>query len=493
MNKKLRVLMTGYEIAPFYKFGGMGDVMGSLPKALKEVSVDCRVVIPYYQEIREKFKERKIGEFFVHFGESEEEVSVYEGYFGSDRVVIYFLSNRPNLSHIKTHGRNKKIDQFAFFDLALAHFILWLKKHTGWTPSLVHCNDWHTALIPLILKKQVKLPIPTLLTIHNLSYQGWGTREVLNLLHLQDEDVKELKKNLPATEINVLGEGIMHATRVSTVSKTYAQEISHPNHKLISKYIQKRESSGTDGKITGILNGIDYGVWDPTSDPFITRKFNSSNWESNKKKDKEDLLKKFNLPNLPVFCFVGRITTQKVLNIIVKTAKKLIDLDINIIILGSGEPNIEKSVKKIENRYPSNIKTIFSYNEELAHKIYAGSDFILIPSHFEPCGLIQMIAMRYGTLPIASNTGGLKDSIKNNSTGFLFEKDKTRPFIKAVKKALMVYKDSQRPSTKLVRGKYEIMVKRAMNTDFTWKKSAKKYKKLYLDIVSNSHFNNNGA
>lgn len=471
--------MTGYEIAPFYKSGGLGDVMGSLPKALKEVNVNCRVVVPYYQEIRENFKERKIGEFYIHFGDKKEEISIYEGFFSEDRVVIYFLSNKPNLSHVKNHGRNKKIDQFAFFDLAVTHFVLWLGKHGGWDPTLIHCNDWHTALIPLILK-QINLSIPTLLTIHNLSYQGWGSREVLNLLHIKEEDAKELKQNVLAREINILGEGIIHATRVSTVSKTYAQEISHPNNQLIYKYIQKREEKNEkDGRIIGILNGIDYNVWNPEKDGFIVQKFNLTNWFVAKAKNKEDLLKNLSLLNRPTFCFVGRMASQKGLDIIIKAIKRLVELDVNIIILGSGQPKIEKSVKKIESQYQSNIKAIFSYSEELAHKIYAGSDFILIPSHFEPCGLIQMIAMRYGTLPVASKTGGLKDSIKNNSSGFLFEKDKTRAFVKTVKRALRVYKDVSR---------YKIMVERAMKTDFTWRKSAIKYKKIYFSTIK--HANN---
>ena len=216
MDKQLRILMTGYEMVPFYKRGGLGDVMGSLPKALTSEGVDVRAVIPFYQAIREEFytkdqgasleKEERIGQFFIHFGKGEEEVGVYKTNLPNTKVPVYFLSNRPNLSYLNKRGRNKKIDQFAFFGLAVSHFVSWLVKFESWQPSIIHCNDWQTSLIPLILKKKVSLNIPTLLTIHNLNYQGKGSLKVLDLLHIKDEDTKELKRGRPVTEINVLVE-----------------------------------------------------------------------------------------------------------------------------------------------------------------------------------------------------------------------------------------------------------------------------------------------
>lgn len=480
LNMKIKILIAGYEIAPFYKRGGLGDVMGSLPKALREINVDAKVVVPYYNEIRSKFEEQKIGEFCVHFGQKEEQVSVYEGFFSDNRVPIYFLSNKPNLSYINTHGRNKKIDQFAFFDLAVVHLIQYLTKNNKWKPNVVHCNDWQTALIPLILQKKVKLFIPTLLTIHNLAYQGWGSREVLNLLHIKDEDAKELKSGVLATTINLLGEGILYATKVSTVSEGYAKEITQDdgNDELIYKYLRRKgEESKTDGKVSGILNGIDYDVWNPKEDRFIQNRYSLEDWKGQKEKDKQSLLLELNLGNRPTFCFVGRMATQKGLDLIVKKAGKLSQMGINLIILGSGDPNIEKSVKKAAEKYSSWFKVSLDYSEEFAHRLYSGSDFILIPSHYEPCGLIQMVAMRYGTLPIAAKTGGLKDSIKNNINGLLFEKDSTRAFVKAVKKGLRIYLEKE---------KYNKMVERALTTDFSWKKSARKYKKLYLEMIQNS-------
>ena len=386
MNSALKVLITGYEVAPFYKRGGLGDVLGSLPKALREINVDARVIIPYYQDIEKKYKFPKIGEYSIVFGSDIEHIGVYEG------PHIYFLGSRKYLASINTRGRNKKIDQFAFFDLAVvefSHFILEKKK---WYPRLIHCNDWHTGFIPLMIENR----IPTLLTIHNLNYQGWGSSKVLDLLHVKDEKVKELKRGIPVTEINVLGEGILHATRVSTVSPSYAREItSGYEGDPIHLYLKRREKEGKDHGVMGIVNGIDIDVWNP--------KYDITSWEKSKKKNKKLLLKSMGLADRPTFCFIGRMAGQKGLDILVKAIDKILQDKnaANFILLGSGIPAIEKMVNKTANKYKDCVRVDFSYNEKFAHKLYAGSDFIIIPSRYEPCGLIQMIAMRYGTLPIA--------------------------------------------------------------------------------------------
>lgn len=460
--------MTGYEAAPFFKRGGLGDVLGSLPIALKAIGVDARVVIPYYEQIRQEFEEKKIGEFLVHFEEGEEQISVYQGNFPGSDIIAYFLSNKPNLDYFKNRGRNKKIDQFAFFDLAVAKFISWLIKNKHWGPDLIHCNDWHTGLIPLILNRQLKLAIPTLLTIHNLSYQGKGSIKVLDLLHIKDEDARELKRGTPATEINILGEGIMHATVVSTVSVTYAKEISQNNdHDPIGAFLLKRQKEkGRKDEIFGIVNGIDYEVWNPKTDAMLAAR--------GKEKNKQYLLKTLGLSNKITFCFIGRMASQKGIDVVLKRIDEIISLGVNIIFLGSGEKPIENSILRAIKKYPNNIRADFSYNEKLAHQLYGGADFILIPSHFEPCGLIQMIAMRYGTLPIASKTGGLQDTISDGKNGFLFKNGSSVGLVKAIKRAVGVYNNSQR---------HQQMVEVAMHTDFSWNKSALLYKKLYLSIV----------
>lgn len=472
----MKVLMVGYEIAPFFKRGGLGDVMGSLPKALVNIGVDVRLVAPYYQAIRTKKENKRIGKFFIHFGDREEEIGVYKTYLPDTKILVYFLNNRPNLSYINRRGRNKKIDQFAFFDLAVSHFVGFLTKNESWQPQIIHCNDWQTALIPLILKKKVSLNFPTLLTIHNLNYQGKGSLQVLDLLHIKDEDTKELKRGKPITEINILGEGVIHATAVSTVSPTYAKEIvENYDHDPIHYFLKRRErEKGVGDKVIGILNGIDYGVWSPKIDKYIFHKFDESNWEDGKKNNKEDLLKSLSLENRPTFCFIGRMAKQKGIDVLIKAIKRIKKIDFNLVFLGQGDPNIEKSIMRISKSYPSNIKSIFSYNEEFAHKLYAGSDFILIPSHYEPCGLIQMVAMKYGTVPIASRTGGLKDSIKDGHNGVLFKKNSVSWLVKSIKHALSIYKNPKH---------FKSLALSAIKTDFSWDKSAVLYKKLYEEII----------
>lgn len=472
----MRVLITGYEAAPFFKRGGLGDVLGSLPKVLWKIGIDARVVIPYYEEIREKYQSKKIGTFSVIFGKNIERIGIYKSYFPKNsKVPIYFLENK-NLAVINTRGRNKKIDQFAFFDLCVAHFVLWSLTDGKWMPDLLHCNDWHTGLIPLILRKELKLSIPTLLTIHNLSYQGRGSIKVLDLLHVQDKDVKELKRGTPATEINILGEGILHTDAVSTVSPTYAREVvENSDHDPIHTFLLKRQKErGAKDEVFGILNGIDYEVWDPRHDGFLKEWYGLSDFRLGKAKNKAYLLSHLGLKNKPTFCFIGRMAHQKGLDTLMKVLPEIISLDVNIIFLGAGEKTVEASVIRAAGQYPSLIRAEFSYNERLAHHLYGGCDFILIPSHFEPCGLIQMIGMRYGTLPIASETGGLKDTIINGKNGFLFENGNKRQLLQTVTKALRVYKNSKA---------YTAMVRSAMETNFSWDKSALQYQALYEKIV----------
>ncbi len=474
----MNILMVAYEGAPFYKRGGLGDVVESLPKALSKIRIDVRVVIPYYNEIRDKYNLKKEGEFSVTFESEAETIGVYSSLLSGTRVPFYFLSNAKYLFSSNPQGKNKRIDQFAFFNLAVVHFMRWCTKRHKWTPSVVHCNDWHTALIPLILRKKEKSSIPTLLTIHNLLYQGVGSLRVLDLLNMKDEETKELKRGNPATEINILGEGIIHATRVSTVSRSYAKEIIDDyNQNRISVFLKKREEEqGKENRgITGILNGIDYDIWNPVTDESIFHKYNTNNWETGKKNNKQDLLKDLELADRPTFCFIGRMANQKGIDILIKVIDKLESLGINIIILGAGSLIIEESVLKLAQKHPGWVRAESIYSEELAHKLYASSDFIIVPSRYEPCGLIQMIAMRYGTIPIASKTGGLKDSIHNGKNGFLFRKDSSRALLHAVKKALNIY---NKPKD------FAGLVLNAMKTDFSWDKSALLYKKLYKDIIN---------
>jgi starch synthase len=477
MNNPMKILVVANEIVPFYKRGGLGDVIGALPNALRKIDVDVRVVVPYYNDIKNKYHLKENGAFEMNFDSKKERIGVYSTVLPESQAPVYFLENKQHLCFYNVRGRNKKIEQFVFFDLAVAHFVKWVSEHHKWSPSIVHCNDWHTGLIPLILKRKMQLSTPTLLTIHNLLYQGIGPSKILGLLGMKNEETKELKSGQSTAEINLLGEGIVSATRVSTVSPSYAKEIDQAKHdrNRISSFLIKRGQEGLerDGNIVGILNGIDCSIWNPAKDDIIFHKYDVNSWEVGKKDNKQDLLRSLGLEDRPTFCFVGRMATQKGLDIFIKVINRISHLNINVIILGSGSPQIQKSVVEITKKYPW-VKGEIVYSEDLAHKIFAGSDFIVVPSRYEPCGLIQMIAMRYGTIPIASDTGGLKDSILSGRNGFLFKKGKSRRLKRAIGHALNRMKD---------RDGFRRIVDCAMKTDFSWDKSAVLYKKLYKEML----------
>lgn len=476
MSKNLSILLVGYEAAPFFKKGGLGDVMYSLPKALRRQGIDARAVVPYYHYISKIHEEKRIGEFVLDFDRKRKTIGVYEGFFPkSDRTPIYFLENKHFLGILA--GGHLAIREFAFFDWAVAEFTAWLIKNNRWHPSIIHCNDVHAALIPLLLQKKTNLNIPTLLSIHNLAYQGRGSLHVLDLLKIQDEETKEIKSKKPVNQLNILGEGILHADRVATVSPTYAKEITSHAYESdpIHLFLHKREKDRKEKiEVLGILNGIDYDVWGPQEDNLIYQPFSVLDWKIGKNKNKQEFLEEFSLKDRPTFCFIGRMARQKGVDLILKIINRLMARNVNLIFLGEGNRKIEKSVEKAAKKYPKQIRAELSYSESLAHKIYVASDFIIIPSRYEPCGLIQMIAMRYATIPIASSTGGLKDSIQDGKNGFLFKKNSSKALFDVIKKALHLY---TRPK------EFEKMVMTAMNTDFSWSKSAILYKKLYDDMT----------
>lgn len=474
MDNPIAVLITGYEVAPFYKKGGLGDVIGSLPIALRKENVDARVVMPFYHQVRKHYPQKKIGDIPIRFGSEDRIIKLYQGVFPDGKTPIYFLENQKyiNLASSKV----KKLEQFVFFDLAVCYFVNWLTQRNIWQPKLIHCNDWHTALIPLILKNKMQSSMKTLLTIHNLLYQGNGSPRVLDLLSIKDEDTREIKRGGAVTEMSILGEGILHASRVSTVSKTYAKEISDKSETSpIYHYIQRRLAEwGKEGEVIGILNGIDYQIWNPSKDHILSQNYDTSNITLGKQKNKESLLLELKLEDRPTFSFVGRMAAQKGLDLIIDAAESIMALDVNLIILGEGHRTIEKKVEQMAKKYPNRLRAVLLYNEDLAHKLFAGSDFLLIPSHYEPCGLIQMMAMRYGTIPIASETGGLIDSIKDGQTGFLFKMGSTADFITAIRRALRMHEDKKR---------FHAMRHLAMQEDFSWDKSAKQYRNLYMEII----------
>jgi starch synthase len=470
-----KILVTGYEVVPFYKRGGLGDVLGSLPVALQKLGVDARLVMPNYKSISKQFPQRKIGSFHVVFDKKDEEVVIFQGTLPKTTVSVYFLTNRRLISVINL--KKKRIEEFIFFDLAVAAFLNWLEDQDDFVPDLVHCNDWHTALIPLLLKKRMHSSIKTLLTIHNLGYQGKGSLSVLDQAGIDDKELRVLSRNNPVTELNALGEGILHASAISTVSPEYAREISHAHKRSkIYHYFRLREKEyGNKLRLPGILNGIDEQVWDPRTDAYIARKYGLEDVAEAKRDCKTALLRRYKLADRPTFVFVGRMAAQKGIPVIIGAAEMLVRADCNVLLLGSGDAPIESLVKQIVKRYPQQIACELSYSEEDAHRFYAGADFLLVPSLYEPCGLIQMVGMRYGTIPLASRTGGLIDTISDGKTGYLFEPGSSRGLAGAVNRALERFADQKA---------FLHMRKTCMKEDFSWDTSAKEYKKLYSATIN---------
>lgn len=478
----MRVLFVSWELDPFFKFGGLGDVARSLPAALKKMEVDIRNVIPYYDVLRlGRNKKTFLGELKVLYDNKNEIVKIYEVLHPVSKVPVYLLKNKKYLSKVK------KADTFVFFDKAVLEMLK--KNAVGWMPEIVHCNDHHAGLIPLLIK-EAKLPIKTMFTIHNLSYQGSYNIDVLKKLEIDFSKCRVVNWEIKAKKINFLTEGIIHSNVITTVSPTYAKEIMREEYGAGLEEILR----GKEGLVFGILNGIDVNHSNSQHNkilpyPYLGRvkstneslklKLKNVSWEEGKKLNKIYLQKKLGLTvnaSIPLLGFIGRFdAAQKGIDLIHKMVRRNEKLYFELIVLGTGNLDWEERYMWLSKFYPKNVSCNFVFDEKLAKQIYAASDFMLIPSKFEPCGLIQMISMSYGAIPIAYKTGGLKDSIKDGVNGFLFDKPASESLERKVKYAINMWENDK--------SVYRKMVEEAMKTDFSWDKSAILYKKLYEEMI----------
>jgi len=467
-KKHLKVLFAASECAPIAKVGGLADVVGSLPKALRKLGVDVRIVIPKYSFIKEKLKliTNKIRV-------KKEKVSLFSGLLPETRIPFYLLKNKKYFSENGIYfersafvGSVKEIQRFLFFSQA----VLETFRNLNWKPDIIHCHDWHTAIIPALLQTtSYKLQAKTLLTIHNLANQGkWRAKEVLDFLDFKKEEIgiKDERKRM-----NIFSQGILNADFLNTVSPTYSREILTKQYGAgLEKILQKRKKV-----LFGILNGIDVERFNPQTDSNLETNYSFSTFHK-KQENKLNLQRILKLSKIqnPLFGFVGRLTYQKGVDLIKKIIPPLVNKNCQLVILGAGEKKYENSLLDLEKKYPKNVAVIIKFDPVLAQKIYGGADFFLMPSRFEPCGLGQMIAMRYGTLPIARKTGGLADTIEDRKTGFLFEKYNVKSFWQAIRKALLIYSDKR---------VFNLMRKQSMKKDFSWQNSAMKYLKLYNTLL----------
>ena len=478
----MNILFVASEAHPFIKTGGLGDVIGALPIALNELGVNTRVVIPNYRDIRSDIKEnlKFIDSFSVKVGWRTQYCGIFE--YEYEGVKYYLLDNEYYFKRGGLYGYYDDGEKFAFFSRAVLEFI----NHIDWIPDIVHCNDWQTAMVPVLHKleyiKQEKFKnIKSILSIHNLFFKGMFSPEVLPELFGYDYEAflnGSLEHN---GSISFLKGGINYSDKISTVSKTYVEEIKTPEY-----------GEGLEGLlryrgdfIKGIINGIDYNDYNPETDKYIYKNYNIEEI-NNKVSNKEMLQKELNLPinkNIPMIGLVSRLTHQKGCDLIIRILDKVLKDNVQVVILGTGDYMYEESFKSFSLKYPNKISSNIKFSNELAHKIYAASDMFLMPSLFEPCGLGQLIALRYGSVPIVRETGGLKDTVipyneyTEEGNGFGFRNYSQEELLNTIRYALNIFKDKNR---------WDKIMKNAMECDNSWQNSSKEYMKMYREMVYDS-------
>jgi starch synthase len=495
-NKKLNILIVASEMEPYAKIGGLADVSASLSRALKDNGHDVRVVIPKYGSIdTNSLSINTILEpMGVWMGNIEEWCSVSE-IKTAHNVPVYCIDHelyfhRDGLYHNKLmHDYDDNPVRFGFFSRAA----LQLCKDIGFTPDIIHVNDWQTSLIPAYLKTwhwndPVLGKAATLLTLHNVAYQGIYSKHHMDYLGLGWHNFTDDKME-SYDRLNLLKAGIYYSDAITTVSPSFAKEITSPHGGFgLAPYLSKRSNV-----LFGIVNGIDETVWDPQTDPLIPAHFSSTNLRG-KALCKRALQKSFGLTidkSVPVIGAIGRFVEQKGFHLVAGTIRRILDImDVQFVILGTGEHSLQQFFGSLPEQYPGKVGSFIGFDNMRAHLIEAGCDFFLMPSLFEPCGLNQMYSQHYGTLPIVRATGGLDDTVENfdetsgEGSGFKFYDATEDAIYNTVKWAVSVYKE--KPS------QFKTMISRVMNLDLSWKKSAQHYEKAYNCAIANKNYANQG-
>ncbi len=475
----MKVLFATGEVWPFVKTGGLGDVAYSLPKELMKMDIDVRVVLPKYSQIEKKFRDRmkKIGTITINLGWRETYCGIE--FLEHEGVKYYFIDNEYYFKRDNIYGEYDDCERFSFFSKA----ILEIFEDIDFRPDLIHCNDWHTGLVSVYLnelrEEEEYKKIKTLYTIHNLKYQGVFSRDNLGDTvdlpfekYYQEEGIKFYDN------ISFMKGGIIFSDFISTVSETYSNEIKSEFYgENLEGLFRVREE-----KLKGIVNGIDYDLFNPRRDKEIYKKFSQSKFED-KIYNKLELQKNLGLEvdkDLPMIGIITRLTPQKGIDLIINVLQEMLEDGVQVVLLGNGDESYEDVFKYYADRYPNRLSSNITFNHELAKKIYASSDMFLMPSLFEPCGLSQLISMRYGTVPIVRETGGLKDTVEpyniyeDTGTGFTFTNYNAHEMLDCIRRSIEVYKDSN---------KWKALALRGMKRKSSWNHSAKEYKKLYKNIL----------
>jgi len=484
MTESVRVWFLASEVAPFAKSGGLADVAGSLPGSLKSLGVDVRVGLPFYRMARDgNFEAKKVLEGLeVPLGNTRLRGDVLEASTDEGVPVYLFdredLFDRPNLYGTPEGDYYDNLERFTYFCQAALLFA----DKAGFHFDIVHCHDWQTGLIPAYIKTLYRgssffSSAASVFTIHNIGYQGIFPRESLSVCGLPDTEFNPDGLEFWG-KISLLKAGIVYADAITTVSPRFSREIQTPGFGMGMDGILRKRSAD----LYGILNGVDYRRWNPSTDPYIKAGYSPGKMQG-KSKCKEALINEMGLEprlvNRPVLAVVSRLTVQKGCDLLVQVIEDVLGLDVGLVILGAGEKRYQALLAELGEKHPKGIAVKLGFDEPMAHRIMAGADLLLIPSLYEPCGLTQAYALKYGTVPIVRATGGLDDTIEafesgsGKGTGFKFSDYEPKAFLDKIKEALEVFED--RPG-------WMNLVKNGMRADFSWKKSAMQYLSLYKKV-----------
>jgi starch synthase len=476
MSQTINVLFLAAEAEPFVKVGGLGDVAGTLPRALRalsndDIKLDVRLILPQHSAIKAEGL-KPVSMYSIPRGSSEVQVEAQEGTF--DGMPVYFVDGDPIRAGGSVYSSNNKLDaeKYVFFSLAA----LALPGQINWIPNIIHCNDWHTALAAYgnLVKRweDKKNRIASVITIHNLPFLGPDVHEILESygLPLANTDLPDWARLKP------MPLGLWASDAMVAVSPSYAQEIMYDE--VFGSGLQDFFKTRSD-TLTGILNGLDTASYDPTTDPVIEKRFSADDLSA-RKRNKTALQEKLSLPvspDVPLLGMVSRMDEAKGIDIALKGLKMLRKQSWQLAILGAGNPKIEELAKKLQEFLPDRVRVETRFDAKLARQIYAGSDIFLMPSRYEPCGISQMIAMRYGSVPLVRAVGGLHDTVTDSETGFVFVDTKVKSFNDTLRRALALYSYHSR---------WTALQKAAMAQDFSWTRPARKYLDLYKKLVEGS-------
>ena len=476
----MKILYAASEAVPFCKTGGLADVAGSLPAALAAQGAEVAVVLPLYQKVKEKFGDQLYFECYDYVDLAWRHS--YCGLFSMERdgVTWYFLDNEQYFRRPELYGYMDDGERFGFFSRAVVRML----PHLKFWPEVIHCNDWQTALVPIYLKddgvrEERFRSIRTVLSIHNIEYQGRYGRQTLEDLFGLDHGWADDGTILMDGDVNLLKGAILCADAVNAVSPTYANELKMPYFAHRLDGIMRR----CGYKLSGVLNGIDVKRYDPATDPHIAVNYSAADM-AGKQADKAELQKIMGLrqePYVPIVGIVSRLVSHKGLDLVCEVLHDMMELPLQMVILGKGDRKYEEFFQWAAQQYPGRMAVRLDYNEELSMAIYAGADLFLMPSKSEPCGLSQMIAMRYGTVPIVRETGGLKDTVspyeawRDAGNGFTFANYAGSDMLYVIREAVYLYKDYPDAFARLRA--------RAMACDFSWARSAGEYLHIYSAVT----------